>query len=69
MLFLDAVRNQILNRKKNFWYLLEFLKRRPKVHQENTLEERNLGFDQRKIFSKNYKPIKIFACKITDNNC
>ena len=65
MLFLDAVRNRTLNRK----YLLEFLKRRPKVHQENTLAERNLGSDQWKIFSKTYKPIKIFACKITDNNC
>ena len=65
MLFLDAIRNRTLNRK----YLLEFLKRRPKVHQENTLEERNLGLDQWKIFSKNYKLIKKFACKITDNNC
>ena len=65
MLSLDAVRNRTSNRK----YQLELHKGRSKVHQENTLEERNLGFDQWKIFSKTYKPIKIFAYKITENNC
>ena len=62
------MRNETPNKK----YLLEFIKRRSKVHQKNMSREGALRFDQSKIFSENYKPIRIWlwiVYKITENNC
>ena len=36
-------------------YLLELIKRRPKVQEQNMPFERGLNFDQWKTFSENYK--------------
>ena len=49
-----AVGNQISNRN----YLVEFPKRRSKVHQKHVSCKRSLNFDQWNTFSENYESIK-----------
>ena len=41
------------------YYLLELIKRRSKVQEKNLSYEPDLYFDQRKTFSKNYKPMRV----------
>ena len=43
-------------------YLLELIKRRSKVQEKNMSCERALNFDQWKIFSENYKPMRVWLC-------
>ena len=50
-IFTYAVGNQISDRK----YLLELIKRRPKVHKKDVPWERGLNFDQYKTISKNMR--------------
>ena len=53
-------------------YLLDLLKRRSKLQEENMSCERALNFDQWKAFLKNYKPITAWlslAYKFTENIC
>ena len=58
--FMYAVGNQISNRN----YLVEFIKRRSKVHQKHVSCKRSLNFDQWNTFSENYESIKgsVMAC-------
>ena len=52
--------------------LLELIKKRSKVQEENMSCERALNFDQWKIFSENYKAIRVWlwlVYKFTENNC
>ena len=48
------MRNQTLNKK----YLLELIKRRLKIHENNIASEAALNFDQWMTFSEKYKPIR-----------
>ena len=41
-------------------YPLELIKRRSKVQEKNISCERGLSFDQWKIFSENYKPMRVW---------
>ena len=41
-------------------FLLEFIKKRSRVHDNNTSRELGLNFDQWKTFSENYKLIRIW---------
>ena len=53
-------------------YLIELTKRRPKVQEKNKSCKRALNFDQLKIFSENYKPMRVWlwlVYKFTDNYC
>ena len=53
-------------------YLLELIKRRSKVQENNISCEHDLNFDQWKTFSENYKPIRVWLClvyKFAENNC
>ena len=53
-------------------YLLELIKRRSKVQENNMPREHDLNFDQWKTFSENYKPIRVWLClvyKFAENNC
>ena len=55
--------------KSNRKYLLELIKWRWKVHQNNMSRERTLNLDHWKLFSENYKPMRVwlwFAYKITE---
>ena len=52
--------------------LLELIKRRSKVQENNTSCKRALNFDRWKTFSVNYKPIRVwlwFVYKFTESNC
>ena len=53
-------------------YLIELTKRRSKVQEKNKSCKRALNFDQLKIFSENYKPMRVWlwlVYKFTDNYC
>ena len=53
-------------------YLLELIKRRSKVQENNMPCEHDLNFDQWKTFSESYKPIRVWLClvyKFAENNC
>ena len=39
------------------------------VNQKNVSQERTLTCEQWKTFSKNYKPMRVYFNKITDNKC
>ena len=51
-------------------YVLELIKGRSKVQEKNMSSERGLNFDQWKMFSENYKPMRVwlwFDYKFTEN--
>ena len=53
-------------------YLLELIKRRSKVQENNMSCERGLNIDQWKAFSENYKPMRVWlwlVYKFTENHC
>ena len=53
-------------------YLLEFIKIRSKDQRKNMSCERPLNFDQRKRFSENYKPIRVWlwlVYRFIENDC
>ena len=65
--FFGMVRNKLYTKN-----LLEFTKRRPKVHEKNMSRERGLNFGQWKTFSKNYRPMRVWfwlVYKFTKNYC
>lgn len=58
----------VKNQTSNKIYQLELIKRKKKVHEKKMSREGVLNFDQRQIFSENYKPITVllyFAYKIS----
>ena len=67
--FFDVVRNKL--QTINI-YILELIKRRSKVQEENISYKQALFFDQWKIFSENYKLIRVwllFVDKFNENYC
>ena len=53
-------------------YILELIKRRSKVHQENMSPKHGLNFDQWKSFFENFEPVRGWSWlvyKIGENNC
>ena len=50
-----CIENQVSKEK----YLLELIKRKSKVYGKNKSRERTFSFDQLKVFSENYKPMRV----------
>ena len=50
-------------------YLLELFRGRSKIHQKNMSQKSALNIEQWETLSENYKPVRVFVYKLTENNC